>query len=443
MNRLLALLVDYDMSSLPSLQRKQALAQIESLESRGFVSMARDQIQPLKRKGSKAGNWTLLLDLNQIDGRLGMLEPVRYDEVALRERFKERQMLIDALQIELQLRQNWELLLLLKRQSQMVGRTQVLEEIAGWTKQFEEKEGLHSSLEILRLIGKALLALLEGDSNIAMAEYAKAIKALESDPIIVEENPASAMFHYYNYLNLCHATRNYEDFPRLLPLVEKLERQTQRSTRNLHSYATMLGIVYHANCGSLETARDLALEQVRKIQQPPPGVPASNYLVMIYNAVVLAFFAEQFDLALKTISEILKSQKIKVRTDLRDTFHLLEAIMLLESNRYDRFEAKLESLRTRPTSNDATKALIRLMVRKLAALNETEYAVGGNRLDWASFETELKELCDTFPTLELVGVNEIRVWLAARSQRVSMREILQSHPDFSFPVSRPSTVSEG
>jgi hypothetical protein len=431
--QLLATMVDYDTAGAPSIQRKRLFSEAESLESRGYLTLAKERLLILKDKAEKIGNWPLLLDLSVIDGRIKTSEPNASSLEGIQRRFQERRHYLAQLDCEVQLRFAWEKLLFLKRYPKTEGKPQILLDIAANLGALFDLVSSHPALYHWHQIGLSLLALLQGDTEAAQLHYRKVVETLLAQPLLVQENPLSAMFHFYNYLNLAHSNQDYSEFETLVPQVEKLQKELDRNGQNQNNYARALWIIYFANNRQLAKAAMLAMQQLADQPQALPGTPISSHIVSVYNAIVLLFFSAKYKEAMTLIDKVLASQKQKMRTDLRDALFVFEAVLLFELGEEARFLAKINSLRARTIDDEGTKTYFKLVVKILNDCYRSQSANSGNAIDWAGHVSRLQVVSTQFKLLKHLGVHEISLWVQSKALQIPVEEAMALDASFSFP----------
>lgn len=433
LDQLLAAMVDYDAAGSPSIQRKRSFSEAESLESRGYLKLAKERLVLLKEKAEKVGNWPLMLDLSVIDGRIKTAEAGASSLKGIQQRLDDRRQYLAQLDCEIQLRFAWETLLFLKRYPKTEGKPQILLDIAANLGALFDLVSSHPTLYHWHQIGLSLLALLQGDTGAAQVHYRKVAKTLLDEPILVQENPLSSMFHFYNYLNLAHSNQDYSDFEAMIPHVEKLQKELDRNGQNQNNYARALWIIYFANNRQLAKAAMLAAQQLADQPHAPSGTPISSYLVSMYNAIVLQFFSSGYKEALILIDEVLSSQKHKMRTDLRDALFVFEAVLLFELGEESRFLAKLNSLRARTIQDEATKTYFKLVVKILHDCYRSQSVNSGKPIDWAGYVANLHAISLRFKLLKHLGVHELSLWVQSKALGIPMEDAMALDASFSFP----------
>jgi hypothetical protein len=437
-NHLLSALVDFDKTSNPSITRFQLLCEVEALEARGYVELAAEQLAVVKAKAEKVDAWSVLLEVNALENRFARLRQSPTTSTQLAALRSERDAYVQNITLELRSKDLWDALLQLVRSGKTLPGT--LETLLAELVDLRTLSVQHFTFRLHLAMSDALVALLQGRDVEAYQHYRGAIQMLASNPHLASENPRSILLHYYNYLNLAHAVRDYSEFPAHLAYIETLEKEIAKRRPSALPYASTLRLIYLANTGQIAEALKVAQALYTRHAQPTADIPNSYIIANAFNLIILQFLNGDYSALKKTIVTVITDRHLRLREELRAMLLVVEALAYFEAEDWDLLDARCRALERRKWQSEVLKMAVVALIGCLRKYMQVAHTRDARSEALQHCLATISQLRERFPALQVQGWNEVYLYFVAKSDGVTIASRLQGSQDFNYSPLPASAV---
>lgn len=437
-NHLLTALVDFDKTSNPSITRLQLLSEVEALEARGYVELAKEQLAVLKAKAEKVDAWNVLMEVNALENRFAGLRQSAATAAQLQALRLERDAYLHRMALELRSKDLWDALLQMVRTGN--APAEALNGLVDALARLRTQPGQHFTFRLHLAMSDAMVALLQGQHAAAYQHYKSAIQMLASNPHVASENPRSILLHYYNYLNLAHAVGDYSEFPVHLAYLETLEKEIAKRRQTALPYASTLRLIYLANTGRLAEALQVAQALYARHAQPAADIPNSYVIANAFNLIILQFLNADFSALKKSITAVISDRNLRLREELRAMLLVIEALAYFDAEDWDLLDLRCRALERRKWQSDVLKTAVTALIACLRKCMQVAHTRPARTEALHHCLTTIADLRAAHPALQVRGWNEVYLYFVAKSEGVTMASRLTGHPDFNYS---PLSASAG
>lgn len=263
------------------------------------------------------------------------------------------------------------------------------------------------NFEQMYLHHKQLIALWESNDNIRRElkhEYRKAL---------------------CNFLNSCHAYKQFADYPPTLEKIRALAANDLPTEIKIFHISFYHELLYYLNTFAIQQGVNAIAPRLQQLNEFKEQIHTSRLLTIYYNITLLYFFAHRFTDALTWLNEILYHPKADARKEVRQTAQILQLAIHYELNNQDILEnlhrSAYRSLKNADDLDQFERTLLSNF-KKLATTNEFDKKA--LLACFENFNRELEELLANNPQQHLLGWFEIHTWLKSKITRKPMSEIL-------------------
>ncbi len=206
---------------------------------------------------------------------------------------------------------------------------------------------------------RAMGAQMFNQFHAAWVDYKAILGLFDSHPHQIRESPLLYQLAINNYLNACHLSVQYEDFPKYLKLLREHAGHSPDSKAESFQNYTFLALLYGMNKPDIPMALKLVPVIEEGLKVHADKINPSRILGFCSNITILAFVSGNLSLAREWNNKVLDYQNTELRKDaiyLSLLFHLiLNAEQKLEGLYEDcqKVRSKLK-----PTSGDLADSLI-------------------------------------------------------------------------------------
>lgn len=324
---------------------KEMILDSKFLYERSLYEQAEDRLEAAKKLAYELGDQLAIIELNKEQRRLWKDTKPKGYEIQIENLIEEKAENMQKLEEELryldthdrllvEIRQNPKLTSATKR-SEIKDRFSHLQSALG-----EEPLSVQGQLRYYQCM--ALYSQLMGDPDKVFEHYNKVVVCWNESPKYKEEE-------FYRYVldvsNLLHAALANKSKVHLLPgLLADLEHENPTSPHDqqvLFQKIAVYKLIYYINIGdfsqvdSIVGAIDLWLSQYH--------FSAGGELVIVFNAAILLFMAERFDLCRKWSARIIEKPKVAQRQDIQHAIRILNLVATFQQGDIDHQEACLRS----------------------------------------------------------------------------------------------------
>ena len=405
--------------SLPSAENsiRELLQDAHFLMDRKLYDKGFKYIQKAKRKAIEFDFSTYLLDILKAERNVLKEWGKKGYEKQVLEILEEEKVIRTDIQVGGQL---WELsdklFLIIRKKARLETETEkeevrkilthsLLASIA--PKNFHSARNYHFS----RAMGNQLLK----EFYAAWIDYKAILELFESHPHQIKENPLQYQLAINNYLNACHLSQQYEDFPKYLALLKKHAGKSPDSQAEDFQNYTFLALLYGLNKPDIPMALDLVPVIEAGLIQHAEKINPSRILGFCSNITLLAFVNGDLSLARHWNNRVLDYQNTGLRKDAIYLSLLFHLILNAEQKLEGLFE-DCQKIRhkLKPTSGDLADLLI-------GFLSEVAMEGGFNpQTDWEKLLERMEKIENKSGT----AYQEVYIWIKSKSTGRPMTEFI-------------------
>ena len=320
---------------------------------------------------------------------------------------------------------NHSILLCYRKDRQLASKqySEVLRDISNHPLLTSETEPASFYAKYLKFNIRCIEARIYGDREIAHENYKEILQIWEQHPQMIKAAPHLFKIHISNFLGNAILLGNFDQVEFYMNKIDQVPARNLREKVESFQNLTYLKLLYYLNLNYLEDGRQFIAKMEPDLDQYDRHLNPARALVIYYNILMVFFLLEDFDGTISWLNKILHQGKAGPRQDIKIFAHILEFIihyelghdLMLESLLKNAFRSVAKQIKT--TQYEQT---ILTNFKRLLRSNSSEE----KHLIYIEFREALKHFAAL--NQKLTGIDEIIIWLSARINRESLRNIFAS-----------------
>lgn len=403
---------------------KEMILDSKFLYERGLYEQAEERLDAAKKLAYELGDQLSIIELNKEQRRLWKDTKRKGYDVQITKLIEEKEENMVKLNEELRYLDIHDQLLVEIRKNPRVTETRQRESLkTRFTSLLkvlsEEPTSLQGQLRYNQCM--ALYFQLMGDADKVFDYFTRVMHCWDDRPKYKEEE-------FYRYVldvsNLLHAAYTNSSkihlLPELLSVLEKEQPTSPHDQQVLFQKIAVYKLIYHIHSGDFSGIDDILgpIDQWLKQYNFSP----SGELVILFNAAVLLFMAERFDLCREWAERIITRPKTPQRQDIQHGIRIINLVATLQLEEVEEIEACLRSTQRYFNKINAEEARFYHeaigWIRRIygAALRELPQLLKEARHELASGQSEAP-----------LGLDELLLyWLDSKIQKQSISRLIRS-----------------
>jgi hypothetical protein len=259
---------------------------------------------------------------------------------------------------------------------------------------------------------------------IKSSEYCKNIvKLFEEHPALKEEYRIEYKIALANYLGSCHSTHRYDEFENTLHKMKSMPSKSLDEEGEVFQDATLYELLYYLNTGKYSEGIKAVPEIEKGIECYAIKINKASELAIYYNICVLYFIMEDWKNAQRWATKII-DQKTDSRKDLQHFARILQLIFHYETGKGEMMDYLTRSVYRYLEKEENLLAFERIVLNYLKklpfTLNQQELLKS-----FIILKDEIERLKNTSGEKTRVGMEEIVVWLTAKTENKKLQEVMR------------------
>ncbi|MCU0433531.1 MAG: hypothetical protein MUC87_08765 [Bacteroidia bacterium] len=391
-------------------QLQARIADINFLIDKGLISKAGELLRKARKTAHLYEKFIYELQLIGIERKIVRLSQDKLTGKRMKEFELHEKQLLKQIRMESGMRILYDRVYVLIRSGLVPEKQKASARKLAVHSQFKEKRSNTFSIETLRLLSLSDLALLSGDDKRSRALIRLIINLYDRNPHQFRDEPLRYINILNNYLNACFRLQRFDEFPGIIRRIEQLEGLSKTVRFEIFKNATFLKLLFLMNTKQFSEALRIVPEIELGLKVFDKKLPIARKLSFCYNVMILFFFSEKFQDALRWANKLLEREHQDVRRDLQHATSLFSLIILFERGHHDLLENKLRNtarhLRKTGEYNVFEQFILTLLGNLLTASTlhkrKIVFREGVEFIENQPADFKKKQLCD-----------EILVWMKA------------------------------
>lgn len=399
---------------------------VEFLYNKRLYDQALHELERLKELARSFNRYNIMLQALELEQSIRIERFPKNMAAEFEAKNKEIAAELDRLHVLTHLQQNRQQLFILVRSSftkpspeslaaaeQIMSATRKL--AAGSTDFLVQQNSINAS---------AIYALYLGDWNTAHQTYLQLLALWDAHP---EWKAAEQMTYkkmLSNYLNTCHANKQFDEIPLLLKKITAIPCKTAEEEAEEFQNIYFMELLYRMNTDSFADFDTYVAETNKGLERYKTKINHARLLLFYYNISICYLVLNKVKEALAWISKIIELPPTDHRKDIQYVARLLRLVYYFELNKHDLLEYELINterfLRQRKAWTAYEAAIVKLL-KKLLEADEPE-----KKTLLEKFQAQLDELAGGRTSATLPGITELQLWAGSRASGTPLREVLQA-----------------
>jgi hypothetical protein len=262
----------------------------------------------------------------------------------------------------------------------------------------------------------ALNNRLSGNVKKALHHREEVKKLWDQHPHLISEMPLRYRADLSNLLSARHLTKNYKGFEELINLIEQQKTNAGAQDEALiFREVYYLRLLYLLNNDKKQEALALISYIEQRLEKYNEFIGKARLLSFWYNIAATYFLNHRYKETHSWIKKLIESEKkSNVRSDLRDFAQVLELVLYYELDQHELLAYQLRNTRDRLKSNSRLYEFETIVIANLRKLLTAEGNKTLCRTIWKKFESELQQLSAKPGMQNLLGIEELSLWIASK-----------------------------
>ncbi len=269
---------------------------------------------------------------------------------------------------------------------------------------------------------RCIEAKIYGDRMIAYNNHLKILEVWGANPEIAKANPRFYKIHISNFLGNAILLNKVKEFETYVEIMEGLETKNLNDKIETFQNIVYFRLLFFLNQNQLEEGKKYIESVEKKIMLWAKKLNHARAVAIYYNILVLYFLAEHFEKAQHWANLILDEEDKGIRRDVKFFARIMKLIIHFELNHHQLLDYLYTSIKRQLVNNnqkDTYKKTILTHFKSLInAINEKEKMQA-----YIRFKNDLIPFKELEP--EPISIDEILIWLDARIERKSLRELYE------------------
>lgn len=270
----------------------------------------------------------------------------------------------------------------------------------------------------------AIYALYIGDWNTAHKTYLQLLALWDAHP---EWKAAEQMTYkkmLSNYLNTCHANKQFDEIPLLLKKIVAIPCKTAEEEAEQFQNIYFMELLYRMNTDSFADFDEYVSETNKGLTKYKTKINHARLLLFYYNISICYLVLYKLKDALVWVSKIIELPPTDHRKDIQYFARLFKLVLLYELGKHDLLEYELINteryLRQRKAWFAYEAAIVKFL-KKLLAVDEPDKKAISEK-----FLLQITELSEGRNSATMPGISELQLWANSHVTGTTMRELLRA-----------------
>jgi hypothetical protein len=388
------------------------IADIQYLLDKGLYAKAREMLRKSRKLAQLYEKHLYELQLISIERKLMRFTPLRNAQREINATLQAERYLIGLIQNESEMANLYDQVFMLIRSGLVAEKQQAFAQKLLSSPLIKEKSSSNTfSVETLRLLSLSDLLLLCGDHKRSRMVLHKLITHYDRHPHQFHDDPLRYINILNNYLNTCFRLQRFDEFPGTIRRMLQVG-VSQTARFEIFKNATFLQLLYLINTRQLDEGLKLIPQIEEGLMSFDKKLPLTRKLSFCYNVMMLYFFTERFQEALRWAGKLLERDYPDVRRDLQHASLLFRLVILFERGHHDILDNMLQNTRRRLRKTDQYQPFEQFLIEFLKELTITV----DSRKRKALFKKGIEFFDAQLPEFQKnLLADEIRIWMTARA----------------------------
>lgn len=270
---------------------------------------------------------------------------------------------------------------------------------------------------------KGILAQFEGDFEEVARIRRRALDDWEMAPQMIKNHPGQYIQALSNYLEICHRTGNWEEFPIMIDRIRGVKVGTRTEKVTQINVALLHETTYSFGTMAFDRALNLQPVLERELEEIAPFLPKGRYFAHLYNLAVLNLLYSLWEKASRWLHKIYQEIPSNHRVDIQYAAHILLIISHHELGDVDYLESLFRAYKRFLTQHQGVGPFDKVMKTFLRKL--IKHGPGTLSKD------KVRELHETLSEIfadksgpQALGLEEVMYWCESKLEGCMIIDVL-------------------